>query len=329
MSRRLADRAHGRGGARRGQPRAPPPRHAHGRNARRPAFLVVRDLAAGGRRLCRPARPRRTSGRAGAEPPAQVSARCRSDRVPPRPAGGQDAGHRGAAGVRPRRRAPRRLGPLAGGCGPSSRPPRPGGASACKGSRSRPRRLGRRTRSLRLADSSPLQNRLLGAGDNAAFGLALAGPPQPAGRVPRELPRLRDGERALGSAALLEAAARGPRPGGDRLHGRPWPPLRAARGGGQDPRAAAPRVRRLPRCGRRPEQAARRLRSDPCAARLATPCSAGPRFRRMRGTLRSGPRRAESVSRRRTPRHSSRPVETDADVLAVGRAAARIRQDHR
>ena len=163
------------------------------------------------------------------------------------------------------------------------------------------RRLGRGS-VLLLADSSPLQNRLLGDGEQRRVRSRARRRTQPAGRVPRELPRLRNGERALGSAALLEAAARGPRPGGARLHGRPWPALRPARGGGQEPRAAAPRVRRLARRGRRPEQAARR-RGRPRAPRGPRRGSPPGRASAGRGSRRvPRPRPAGSDSRTRTPR---------------------------
>ena len=110
-----------------------------------------------------------------------------------------------------------------------------------------------------------------------------------------------------------------------------WSPaaaLRPARGGGKDSRAAAPPVRRLARRGHRPQQAPRRRRRS-CAAR-------GPR--------RHPPPRVAAAGRRRHVVRAAakrlgladedaeallRAPQTDAEVLALGRVAARIRQDQR
>ena len=185
--------------------------------------------------------------------------------------------------------------------------------------------LGRGT-VLLLADPSPLQNRLLGAADNAALGLALAGP---AGRsvdfletyhgygrstglyaLPLSWKLLLGG---LGVSALVYLIARGRRFGPPEPVGRELPPPRSEY---VDSLAAV--VART----RRPDDAVAAVR------------------RRARETL---------LSRAALPRDSEddavvaaaqrlgvaaddaaalvRPARSDADVLAVGRALARIGQD--
>jgi Domain of unknown function (DUF4350) len=189
------------------------------------------------------------------------------------------------------------------------------------------RRIGSGRVSL-LADSSPLQNRLLGRADNAAFGLALAGPrSRPvaflesyhgygAGSGLSALPlvwKLLLG--GLGLAALVYMVARGRRFGPPEPEGRDVAPLR---------REYVDSIAAL---------VARSKRRDDAV---------GPvRHEARNGLLRraSLPPDAEDDAVRVAARRLGladedteallRPAHSDADVVAVGRAAARIRQDHR
>ena len=191
------------------------------------------------------------------------------------------------------------------------------------------RRVGNGTVEL-LADASPLQNRLLGSADNAAFGLGARRAAQPAGRVPRELPRLRKRNRTglsalplawklllcgLGLAGLVYMVARGRRFGPPEEEGRSLAPPRrqyvdslagvVARSKRRD--AAVGPVRREAR--------------DALLRRASLPRDADDdavRFAAARLGL--ADEDAETLLR---------PARSDADVLALGRAAARIRQDHR
>jgi hypothetical protein len=189
------------------------------------------------------------------------------------------------------------------------------------------RRVGRGTVEF-LADSSPLQNRLLGSADNAALGLALAGA---AGR-PVEFLESYHGYGTgsgfstlslawkllfcgLGLAALVYAIARGRRFG---------PPE-------EEERSLAP---------------PRRLYVDSLAAVVARSkrrdAAVEPVRREARDTLlrrasvsSSGYYDAVRVAAKRVGLADEdaeallREVVTDYDVLALGRAAARIRQDQR
>ena len=344
----VADRARGRRAARRRQPRAPLPRHAHGRNARRPALLVVRDIAAGGRRLCRAARPRGASGRAGAEPaalarrpapgrPCSSSTRRRSGRRISQALRTfvRGGGRLVAAGLSPA--AMRELASRVPVRAPGSGSVREDGLEIDTGGGTvwrdeglvAVRRVGDGTVEL-LADSSPLQNRLLGAADNAALR-SRARRRRATGRSSssRATTATERDEPALGPAARLEAAARGPRPRGAR---RTW--SRAA-GASARPRrrAGASRRRAASTSTRSPAVVARSKRRD---------AAVGPVRREARDALL---RRAVAPAGRGRRRRSAppprlgladedaeallRPARTDADVLALGRAAARIRQDHR
>ena len=111
------------------------------------------------------------------------------------------------------------------------------------------RRVGERGSAVLLADASPLQNRLLGAADNAALGLAFAGAPRPAGRLRRERPRLRRGERLRRRAAALVVGARRPR-------------ARSARAGARAGRRLGPPERPAGRCRPRGSSSPRRSRSS-------------------------------------------------------------------
>jgi len=189
------------------------------------------------------------------------------------------------------------------------------------------RQVGRGTVAF-LADSSPLQNRLLGAADNAAFGLALAG----AANRPVEFLESYHGYGTgsglsalslawklllggLGLAALVYAIARARRFGPPEEEGRTLAPPRrqyvdslaavVARSKRRD--AAVGPVRReardavLRRASLRPD-------ADDDAVRIAA------------GRVGLADEDAETLLR---------PARTDEDVLALGRTAARIRQDQR
>ena len=189
------------------------------------------------------------------------------------------------------------------------------------------RRLGRGSVVV-LADSTPLQNRSLGDGNNAAFGLALAGPRNRpvaflesyhgygAGSGLSALPLswklLLAG---LGLSAIVYMVARGRRFGPPEEEGRSLAPPRreyvdslaavVARSRKRD--AAVGPVRREAR--------------DAVVRRAAMPRDVSDAaFRAAAGRIGLADDDTEALVRH---------VESDADVLAVGRAAARIRQDHR
>lgn len=179
-----------------------------------------------------------------------------------------------------------------------------------------------------LADSSPLQNRFLGTADDAAFGLALAAP---AARPVEFLESYHGYGRGsglsalplawklllagLGLSALVFMVARGRRFGPPEEDGRSLPPPRreyvdslaavVARSKRRD--AAVGPVRREAR-----DAVLRRSSLPPDADHHA--------FRVAARRLGLADEDTEALLR---------SAETDADVLAVGRAAARIRQDHR
>ena len=179
-----------------------------------------------------------------------------------------------------------------------------------------------------LADSSPLQNRLLGTADDAAFGLALAGPRhRPVeflesyhgygtgtglSALPLSWKLLLSG---LGLAALVYMVARGRRFGPPEPEGRSLPPprrdyvdsLAAVVARSKQRNAAVEPVRREAR--------------DAVLRRSSLPPDAtddGLRLAAKRLGLTDDD--AEVLLR---------PADTDADVVALGRTAARIRQDQR
>lgn len=188
------------------------------------------------------------------------------------------------------------------------------------------RRVGAGTIQL-LADSSPLQNRLLGSADNAAFGLGLAG----ARNRPVEFLESYHGYgtgsglsalplawkvllSGLGLAALVYMVARGRRFGPPEEEGRSLAPPRREY---VDSLAAV-----VARSKRRDAAVGpvRREARDAVLRRASLPPDADD------DAVRSAARRlgfadddAEALLR---------PIRTDDDVLALGRAAARIRQDH-
>jgi hypothetical protein len=189
------------------------------------------------------------------------------------------------------------------------------------------RRLGRGSLLL-LADSSPLQNRFLGDGNNAAFGLALAG-----GRtrpvaflesyhgygtgsglsaLPLSWKLLLAG---LGLAAVVYMIARGRRFGPPEEEGRTLAPPR---------REYVDSLAAVVARSRRREAAVgpvRREARDTVLRRAALPPDAShAAFEAAARRLGLADEDTEALTRH---------VGTDADVLAVGRAAARIRQDHR
>ena len=189
------------------------------------------------------------------------------------------------------------------------------------------RRVGSGTIQL-LADSSPLQNRLLGSADNAAFGLALAGQAERPveflesyhgygtgsglSALPLAWKLLLGG---LGLAALVYVVARGRRFGPPEEEGRTLAPPRrlyvdslaavVARSKRRD--AAVGPVRRQAR-----DTVLRRATLPPDADDEAVRFAAG--------RLGLADEDTEALLR---------PARTDDDVLALGRTAARIRQDHR
>ena len=180
---------------------------------------------------------------------------------------------------------------------------------------------------LLLSDSSPLQNRFLGDGDNAAFGLALAG-----GRsrpvaflesyhgygtgsglsaLPLSWKLLLAG---LGLSALVYMVARGRRFGPPEEEGRTLAPPR---------REYVDSLAAVVARSRRRDAAVgpvRREARDTVLRRAALPPDAGhAAFEAAARRIGLADEDTEALTRH---------VETDADVLAVGRAAARIRQDH-
>jgi hypothetical protein len=179
-----------------------------------------------------------------------------------------------------------------------------------------------------LADSSPLQNRLLGSADNAAFGLALAGPAaRPVAflesyhgygtgsglsALPLAWKLLLGG---LGLAALVYAVARGRRFGPPEEEGRSLAPPRREY---VDSLAAV---------------VARSKRSD--AAVEPVRREARDTLLRRGSVSSGGYHDAVRVAAKRVglPDEDAeallREAVTDDDVLALGRVAARIRQDHR
>lgn len=179
-----------------------------------------------------------------------------------------------------------------------------------------------------LADSSPLQNRLLPRADNAALGLALAGPStRPVdflesyhgyGRssglaaLPLAWKLLLGG---LALAALVYMLARGRRFGPPQQEGRDLPPPRR-----EYVEALAGSLART----RRREEAVEPVRREAREAllrRVALPPDSGdPSVREA--ARRVGLTAAEADA-------LLDPARTDADVLALGRVLARIGQDHR
>jgi len=179
-----------------------------------------------------------------------------------------------------------------------------------------------------LADSSPLHNRLLGSADNAGFGLLLAAP---RGRpveflesyhgygtgsglsaLPLSWTLLLAG---LGLSALVYMVARGRRFGPPEEEGRTLAPPRRQY---VDSLAAV-----VARSKRRDAAVGpvRREARDAVLRRASLPPDVGDdAFRVAAHRLGLADEDTEALLRR---------AETDADVLAVGRTAARIRQDHR
>jgi hypothetical protein len=189
------------------------------------------------------------------------------------------------------------------------------------------RPVGRGTIQL-LADSSPLQNRLLGSADNAAFGLALAAPAaRPVeflesyhgygtgsglSALPFAWKLLLAG---LGFAALVYAIARGRRFGPPEEEGRTLAPPRREY---VDSLAAV-----VARSKRRDAAVGpvRREARDTVLRRASLPPDADDdAVRFAAGRLGLADEETEALLS---------PARTDDDVLALGRTAARIRQDHR
>ena len=181
-----------------------------------------------------------------------------------------------------------------------------------------------------LADSSPLQNRLLGSADNAAFGLALALPRSRAVLFLESYHGYGTGARSglsalplawklllggLGLAALVYMVARGRRFGPPEEEGRDLAPPRREY---VDSLAAV-----MARSRRRDAAVGpvRREARDSVLRRASFPRDADDdAVRSAAGRLGLTDDEAEALLR---------PAETDDDVVALGRAAARIRQDHR
>ena len=185
-----------------------------------------------------------------------------------------------------------------------------------------------------LADASPLQNRLLARADNAAFALAIAGDGPPsgtagAGRRPVAFAEAHHGygqRTGLGAipsrwrwalaggflAAVVWMWSRGRRLGPPDDIERPAPPARRAY---VDAMAGALARTRQPEAATAPlqERARRRL-----AARAGLPADAGEGdLRRAAGELRLPPEEVDALFR---------PAGTEADVVAVGRALADLRE---
>jgi hypothetical protein len=179
-----------------------------------------------------------------------------------------------------------------------------------------------------LSDPSPLQNRLLGTADNAALGLALAGPPaRPVeflesyhgygsssglAALPLSWKLLLGG---LALAALVYVVARGRRLGPPEDEERELPPPRRAY---VDSVAAL-----LERTRRRDEaiEPVRRAAREAILRRSGLPADADDDAVQA-AARRLGLGEPEAAA-------LVVPVRTDADVLAVGRVLARIGQDHR
>jgi hypothetical protein len=189
------------------------------------------------------------------------------------------------------------------------------------------RRVGSGTVEL-LADSSPLQNRLLGSADNAAFGLALAGPhSRPVeflesyhgygtgsglSALPLAWKLLLGG---LGLAALVYMVARGRRFGPPEEEGRSLAPPRREY---VDSLAAV-----IARSKRRDAAVGpvQREARDAVLRRASLPPDVDSHVVRVAAKrLGLADEDAEALLR---------PPQTDAEVRALGRVAARIRQDHR
>jgi uncharacterized protein DUF4350 len=179
-----------------------------------------------------------------------------------------------------------------------------------------------------LADSSPLQNRLLAQADNAALGLALAGPPsRPAdflesyhgfdrssglAALPLAWKLLLGG---LALAALVYMLARGRRFGPPEPEGREQPPPRR-----EYVDALAASIARTKRRDQAVEPVRREAR-EALLRRVAQPPGADD------DAVRDAARRVGLTDE--DAEALLAPVRTDEDVLAVGRALARIGQDHR
>lgn len=177
-----------------------------------------------------------------------------------------------------------------------------------------------------LADASPLQNRLLGSADNAAFGLGLALPRDRAvlflesyhgygsgsgtglSALPLAWQLLLAG---LGLAGIVYAIARGRRFGPPEKEGRSLPPPRREY---VDSLAAV--VGRSKRRDAAVEPVRREAREE-LLRRASLPPDGDLGFAAKR--LGFADEDVEALLR---------PAETDDDVLALGRAATRIRQDH-
>jgi hypothetical protein len=180
-----------------------------------------------------------------------------------------------------------------------------------------------RGRVLALADASPVQNRLLAAGDNAAFGLAVAGPPRRpvlfaehahgygTGTGLGALPSDWKWAGLLASvAALAWMWSRGRRLGPPELAERPLPP---ARRGYVDALAAG--LAKSRRRGEAIEPVRARGRAL-LARRLGLPAGAGDgELQRGAGELGLPAGETAALLGR---------GGTDADVLAAGRAMARL-----
>jgi hypothetical protein len=179
-----------------------------------------------------------------------------------------------------------------------------------------------------LADSSPLQNRLLGSADNAAFGLALAGPPnRPVeflesyhgygtgsglSALPLAWKLLLGG---LGLAALVYMVARGQRFGPPEEEGRSLAPPRREY---VDSLAAVVARSKRRDAAVRP---VRREARDAVLRRASLPPDVED------DAVRVAAKRLGLVDE--DTEALLQPARTDADVIALGRVAARIRQDHR
>lgn len=185
-----------------------------------------------------------------------------------------------------------------------------------------------RGRLLLLADASPLQNRLLGRADNASLGLALAGPrSRPVAFVETvhgfgrqrglaALPgRWRWALIGLLAALLAYMVARGRRLGPPEEDARPLPPPRRAY---VDAVAGALAGTRRPAEASAPVRAAARAGVAQRAALGPDPDDATLDASAKRLGLPADERRALIA-----------PVRDDADVVAAGRALARLRGGRR